>query len=108
VSRHACQRAAERYGISADAGDVRELLADIQHGRAVLLARLPDGKSYWLGKLVGVPVRAVVVATGDAIATVMPLRRLTRTIEARHREHRGLVNSKPARGRQPRTMEDME
>lgn len=100
MTRHARQRAAERFGVAANEADISQLLLDVQQGRAVLMARMPDGQTHWLVNLAGKPVRAILNRAADCVLTVLPLVKMRSTIRSKYAQRRGGIYGRPEPRRQ--------
>lgn len=108
MTRHARDRATERYGVRVTAGDILHALCDIQHGRAILAKRNRDGTSEWFVSVNGQTMRAVLCAAGDAVVTVLPTRPNRDEILRRNSRRKGQVWGKPEPRRQRDIIKEMD
>lgn len=78
ATRHAIDRAAERYGVTATEDDFAVLVCDLLdtltgvRASAVRLRRLPSGLEHWLARLCGVAVIVVYAPDLARVLTVLP------------------------------------
>lgn len=108
MTLHAKVRAFQRFGIAASSADISAALCDIQHGRAILARRKPDGTSEWLVSLADRTMRAVLAASGDAILTILPTGKNERLLAERNASRKGFARGKPEQRRHRGIMEDID
>lgn len=109
MTRHAVDRANERYAADVTAGDIANALCDIQHGRAILAARKRDGTSEWLVTVHGQTMRAVLCAAGDAIVTMLPKLPRREVFLRQHARSKGTVwGPRPEPRRKRGIIEEMD
>jgi len=109
MTRHARDRASERYEVDVTPGDIANALCDIQHGRAILAARKRDGTSEWLVTVCGQTMRAVLCPSADAIVTMLPKLPHREVLLRQHARRKGTVwGQRPEPRRMCSNIEEMD
>lgn len=99
MTRHARDRARERFGLTLDRALSDRIFLAIGQGKAILSRRDPDGSEQWIVQVDGQKLRVVLTAS-SRIKTVMPASPNKAAHQQMSDRRKGLIDRKPEPRRQ--------